>query len=394
MPARFLYQEQSRLWAPANDDDTDTDGTNPVTIDVLANDVGVGGMLPGTVAIIVQPTHGNISVNMKNGKITYTAKANFTGTDTFRYSVRDAAGDTSEANVSVRVNRPVAADDWIDTDGTNPVTISVLDNDSDPDGNSHIQFPGSVTRISNPAHGTVTFDATTNSFTYTANADFTGTDSFRYIVTDDAGAASMPATVFVRVNRPVAADDFATTHGTDAVTISVLDNDSDPDGNAHIQYSGSVTQMTSPLHGTVTFDAATNSFKYTAAVGFIGVNSFQYTVTDDAGATSMPATVRISVLGPNVVNLSRTVTGASIVINVANFASDPEGASAITGPIVVVTSPKHGSFVIDQVHLLITYTPDAGFAGSDSFTYTVTDSFGVVSNVATVDLTVPMSTQS
>src|SRR5262249_19122629 len=160
----------------------------------------------GGVIVLSQPAHGTVSVNHSTGAITYTASASFKGIDTFRYQARDSGGAVGSATVSVRVNRPVAADDWTDTDGTNPVTIAVLANDSDPDGNEHINFPGSVTQVSNPAHGTVTYNPADNTFTYTAIGTFTGTDSFKYLVTDDAGAASNVATVYIRVNRPVAAD--------------------------------------------------------------------------------------------------------------------------------------------------------------------------------------------
>src|SRR5262249_46590292 len=289
------------------------------------------------------------------------------------------------ATVSVRVNRPVAADDWVETDGTNAVTIHVLENDADPDGNEHINYAGSVTQISSPAHGTVTFDVASNSFTYTAAANFSGTDSFQYIVTDDNGAASLPATVFIRVNGPAAADDFAIAHGNNSVTINVLENETDPDGNQHINYVGSVTQISSPAHGTVTFEPATNSFTYTATAGFSGTDSFQYLVTDDAGAASMPATVRVNVEVPAVIDFRPVFQGPSFSIDVRTLASHPEGPSALAS-FTVVTPPQHGHLTVDTVHWTITYVPDAGFSGTDSYTLTVTDVFGVVSNIGTVSL--------
>jgi len=372
--------------AGVTDDFADTDGTNPVTVDVLANDVATGGMVPGSVRISRAPTSGTVSVNTSTGAITYTASTGFAGTDTFRYTARDAAGHSGSATVSIRVNRPVAADDWVDTDGTNAVTINVLENDTDPDGNEHILYAGSVTQVSSPAHGTVTFEAATNSFTYTAADSFEGTDSFQYIVTDDAGAASLPATVFIRVNRPVAADDFAIAHGTNPVTIAVLANDTDPDGNEHILYSGSVTQISSPSHGTVTFDAGSNSFTYTAAAGFSGTDSFQYVVTDDAGAVSMPATVRINVETPTMLGTTVAVVG-SVTIDIAGLASHAEGDAALAS-FAVVTPPTHGHLVLDTVHWTIQYVPNAGFTGSDSFTVQVTDIYGVVSDVGTINLSV------
>src|SRR5262249_47518224 len=161
------------------------------------------------------------------------AACNYTGTDTFKYTVKDRAGFTSNiATVSVTINRPFAADDWSDTDGAAPVTINVLENDSDPDGNQHL-VPGSIVVTASTAHGTALVNAD-GTITYTATGNFSGTDSFQYTVADDNGARSGAAHVFVRINRPTAADDLANFSGTTPVTINVLANDSDPDGNEHL----------------------------------------------------------------------------------------------------------------------------------------------------------------
>src|SRR5207244_2054802 len=169
-----------------------------------------------------------------------------------------------------------------------------------------------------------------------------------YMARDAAGHFAA-ATVTIRVNRPVASDDWVDTDGTNPVTIRVLDNDTDPDGNQHIQFPGSVAMVSSPAHGTVTFDAASNSFHYTAAAGYKGTDSFKYVVTDDAGAASLPATVVINVEVPVVVNSSLLLTGSSGMVNVRNFASHAEGLAVITGPIVVDAPPQHGRLSIDQV---------------------------------------------
>ncbi len=66
--------------------------------------------------------HGTATVHA-NGTVTYTANAGFSGTDSFSYTVKDDKGAVSApANVYVRVNRPTAADEWTDTDGTTPVS--------------------------------------------------------------------------------------------------------------------------------------------------------------------------------------------------------------------------------------------------------------------------------
>src|SRR5262249_41964911 len=158
-----------------------------------------------------------------------TAAATFTGTDSFQYTVNFALGGTSApATVSVRVNRPAAANDWTDTDGTNPVRIDVLETDQDPDGKSHIDPPLAtgprVSVVSGTGVGTATLNAD-GTITYTGVAGFSGTVSFQYVVTDDHGGTSLPATVNVRINAPSAADDFEATTGTIPVAINVLEND-------------------------------------------------------------------------------------------------------------------------------------------------------------------------
>src|SRR5262249_6452540 len=137
-------------------------------------------------------------------------------------------------------------------------------------------------------------DPSTGQITYTARAGFTGTDSFRYQVSDDHGAKSVPATVFVRVNRPTATDDFAQALGTAPVAIDVLANDTDPDGNQHLLPS-SVTIIGLPQHGTVSVDLSTGQIIYKANAGFTGTDTFRYTVTDDNGAISNPAMVVVIV---------------------------------------------------------------------------------------------------
>src|SRR5262249_14284965 len=153
--------------------------------------------------------HGTVTLNA-DGTITYTATAGFTGTDTLQYTVKDDNGATSDqGTLSIRVNRPTAANDWTDTDGPTTVTDDVLANDTDPDGNQHL-VPTSVTLVSHPAHGTAVVNSD-GTITYTAMANFTGTDTFTYMVSDDNGATSNPAAVQVRINRPTAADDWADT---------------------------------------------------------------------------------------------------------------------------------------------------------------------------------------
>ena len=173
------------------------------------------------------------------------------------------------------------------------VAIDVLANDSDADGSL---VPASVTVTQAPADGTTSVDAATGVVTYSPDAGFSGTDSFRYTVEDDDGQASNEATVTVTVGAanaaPVANDDAAATAQGIAVAIDVLANDSDADGSL---VPASVTVTQAPADGTTSVDAATGVVTYTPDAGFSGTDSFGYTVEDNDGQLSNQATVTVTV---------------------------------------------------------------------------------------------------
>jgi len=124
---------------------------------------------------------------------------------------------------------------------------------------------------------------------------------------------------------------------------------------------------------------------YTSAAGFTGVDSFKYTVADNLGAVSNIATVTVTVSGsvsPIAVNDTATTSVAtSVVIGV--LANDTVGG---TPTLTIVTPPANGTAAVNA-NGSVTFTPAAGFAGTVSFTYKVTNAAGT-SNTATVTVTV------
>jgi dTDP-4-dehydrorhamnose 3,5-epimerase-like enzyme len=356
---------------------------HPIQINVLANDPEPSGvtLAPGSVRIS-PPSHGSATVNRSTGVITYTPAANFVGAVEFYYSVADTQGVRSNAAlVGVVVEKPVAADDWSDTDGTTPVAISVLDNDTAPPGGSTL-LPSSVVIVTKPAHGHVVVNAD-GTITYTANATFMGTDVFRYRVSDSAGGVSAPASVYVRVNRPDAADEWTDTDGTTPVSIDVLANATDPDGNGHLVAS-SVVIVSQPAHGHAVANPD-GTITYTAAGNFTGTDSFKYTIADDNGGVSLPATAYVRVNRPTAGNVLAVTTGAApVIIDVLAQSTDPDGNQhLVPDSLVIVTEPAHGTVVANDDGTF-TYTADAGFSGSDSFHYTITDDNGGTSLPGTV----------
>lgn len=168
------------------------------------------------------------------------------------------------------------------------VTINVLANDVAVTGGAL-----TITAVSKPQFGTATTDG--QNVTYTPNAAFVGEDHFTYIVSDGKGTPAA-GTVTVAVtgaggpNQPPTAanDNGGTTPGT-AVTINVLGNDSDPNGDALL-----ITIDSQPHHGTAVVQ--NGQIIYTPAAGYTGVDSFTYIISDGKGGTAT-ATVTVTVGG-------------------------------------------------------------------------------------------------
>uniref|UniRef100_UPI001CD02CB6 cadherin-like domain-containing protein n=1 Tax=Oscillatoria salina TaxID=331517 RepID=UPI001CD02CB6 len=299
-----------------------------------------------------------------------------------------------EVDLNLDNSPPVAVFDTATTTEGEAVEINVVENDTDSDGTLDLT---SVTVATQPTNGTVAVDATTGVITYTPNAAFTGTDSFTYTVDDNEGETSNAATVEVTVDAdvanvaPVATNDTATTAENTAIAIPVLDNDTDSDGTLDLT---SVTVATQPTNGTVAVDATTGVITYTPNAEFTGSDTFTYTVDDNEGETSNAATVEVTVdadvanVAPVAINdTATTAENTAIAIPVLNNDTDSDGTLDLTS-VAVATQPTNGTVSIDDTTGVITYTPNANFTGTDSFTYTVDDNEGETSNAATVEVTV------
>ncbi|MBN1873599.1 MAG: tandem-95 repeat protein, partial [Anaerolineae bacterium] len=206
-----------------------TNEETPVMIAVLADDSDIDDGDSLTVDTVGIAAYGAVTNNGMT--VTYIPLVDFNGTDSFTYTVRDSNGGTATATVIVTVipvnDTPVAEDDAADTGEETPVTVDVLANDSDVDGDSL-----TVGAVGAATHGSVVNNA--SDVTYTPVANFYGTDSFTYTVRDGNGGAAT-ATVVVTVipanDAPVAEDDAADTDEEMPVTVDVLANDSDIEGD-------------------------------------------------------------------------------------------------------------------------------------------------------------------
>ncbi|WML92445.1 Ig-like domain-containing protein [Thiothrix lacustris] len=367
----------SNVPVAVNDTATTTTGT-PVSIDVLANDTD-----PNRDVLIISTFNQGVngSVTKVGNSLVYTSVPGFTGTDTFSYVIVDPAGNKSTAMVTVTVgapspNAPVVRSDTVTTISGTPVRIAVLDNDSDPNGDTL-----SVAGFSTSSNGTVLQEG--NVLIYTPRTGFVGTDTFTYTAIDPAGNRNN-ATVSITVtaatpNLPVANVDQVETLQNAPVTITVLGNDTDPNGDTL-----SLTAVGSAAHGTVTRSG--NTVIYTPNAGFTGEDQFTYTVSDGNGNNATANVfVKINAPGGNLKAVSDLYTvdmnSSANIFNVTN--NDEFPTTGVTVSIVGV--PSHGSASISGNTMV--YTPNANFSGVDKLTYRLTDSRGGTAET-TVDITV------
>lgn len=379
----------------ANDSDIDFDPTlnNPVTE-------------TWRVSAVTQPAGGTVSIASGNQAVNFTPTANWNGQTTFTYTVRDKAGSTATATVTVTVtpvnDKPIATNDsdsMAEDGGTK--TINVLTNDIDVDRDSSLNHPVSdslsVISVTQPSSGGVAaVSADGLSVTFTPTANWNGSVSFTYTISDTSSETST-GTVSLAVNpvndSPLAVTDSASvSEDSGSNTISVLTNDSDIDFDSSLNHpvseSWNISAVTQPLSGgSVSISSDAQTVKFTPAANWNGTTSFTYTVSD-SGGLSATATVSVTVSpvnnAPVAVNDSALMDedDTAITINVLTNDSDVDFNTSLNHPvtdswnITSVTVPDYGTSAIAEGNLAVTYTPPADWNGTATFTYFVTDGSG------------------
>lgn len=278
----------------AVDDTANTVEDTPISIGVLTNDSDPDGSLNvGSVLVTQPPNHGRTRVTV-DGLVEYTPDDDFSGTDSFLYTVLDDLGsESNSAVVTIRISEvndsPIAIDDSASILLSSATILNVLRNDRDTDGTID---PTTLNIVTPPANATVTIDASTGNITYLPSR--AGNDSFTYTVRDNAGALSNVATVTITsLNRgqgPTATADFAQTLEGTVIEIPVLANDSDADGFVDPE---TVTATSPPKHGTVV--VIDELIAYQPDLGFVGQDTFSYQVRDDSGLASNSALVTVTI---------------------------------------------------------------------------------------------------
>ena len=283
-------ESRTRSWvnrAPVATDDTyQVAQSASATFPVMANDTDPDQGDALTLVSVGQPAQGR--VRMDGQQLVYIAPANYVGTDRFTYSIRDQQGLTSTAQVVVTVtgsptpvNRaPVAGDDSYQVASGSSASLAVLGNDTDPDEGDTL----TLAAVTQPPKGQVRIEG--QQLVYSAPSNYAGSEQFTYTVKDRQGL-SATARVVVTVtggaanNRaPVAVADTYWVSGRAPTTLSVLGNDSDPDGD-----SLTIIAVTEPAGKTGTVQIVGSQILYTPKAPFY-TDTFTYTISDGKGGQS------------------------------------------------------------------------------------------------------------
>ena len=355
-----------------------------------------------TTTAFVAPENGNL-ILQNDGNFTYQPNANFSGSDSFQYEITNIYNKTSTSTVQITVfpvnDTPIANNDAYTTNINTILTAtSVLDNDTDSD----IDANGNGDTIivdtnyeSSPSHGTVVLTQD-GVFVYTPETGYSGTDSFNYKIVDGLGLSGI-ATVNITINQvnnaPVTVSDMYTTDtGITLNATSVLDNDTDVDGDT---LSIDISFISSPLNGNVEF-GSDGTFVYTPNFGYVGSDLFTYKAIDNNGGENEGVVnIVIEPTSPIIlqpfarddyytVQEGESLSGGSILDN------DDSSSIVFTAlTATIVNDVTHGTLVLES-NGEFSYTPDNDFIGEDSFIYSASH-FGLTLSSAIVNITITES---
>ncbi|WP_299881427.1 Ig-like domain-containing protein [uncultured Cocleimonas sp.] len=358
----------------ANNDSASVPYNTQIAIDVIDNDSDADG---DTLKITGIGEAGNGQAVISGENIIYTPDTGFSGPDSVSYEINDGKGGTASATLNIKVLErpntvPDARNDSASTVGTTPKNITVLANDTDPEGDTL-----TVTNVTIPSNGTATLNTTTKKIRYIAKNGFSGTDKFKYTISDGYGGTDT-ATVTVTVtppppnNAPDAVEDSAGVDFDKTKTVNVLANDTDPDGDT----LSVVSIVQPPLGFAVLNNDGTIFFDPQSNVGSITVT---YTISDGRGGSDT-ATLTFSSTDPNDGNDSypeiynevvSTPKNTPIFIDVLANDSDADGDVLILDQ---VDQGQNGTTT--KVNGGVLYTPNPGFTGTNIFYYGVHDGHG------------------
>lgn len=364
----------------ANADHVRVIAGTPTTISPLANDSSPSGRKLQLAQIQDAPAGTRIDINQDAGSIEFFSEVS--QTYYLDYAITDGPG-VARSIIRIDVVEPADAsvppsveNDAATLRNGGSTTVAPLANDYDPAGGVLV-----LQSVEVPMDAPLTATIIDHSFIQLSTAD-TLTDQVALTYTVTNGTASATGTIAVtplgvtELQTPLVENDTAVVRVNDIVTVPVLDNDSSPSGlNLTL---GPVIESTDPELGEAWVSDSVVRFK---ANDTAGRTTISYSAVDDRGQAST-GTVEVEIIArnddqnsaPNPKDLdARALVNSPTTIAVPLNNIDSDGDSVTL--IGVDQAPSMGTVKVETTWL--TYTPAPGAAGTDTFTYTVEDRFGL-----------------
>ncbi len=398
----------------------DVNSTNvTTTVSVLHGTVSLGANRQdasgnGTNTLVIS---GSVaSVNARLANLVYTNTADYNGADTLTVSTTDGIATTSSTLALLVEAVQDIAPDAIHTTASTPVTFNVFAAnpvaDSFEDAGRTVAY---VTQLSNPDAGTLVSNLNGNgdgAMRFTPAAGFSGDVTLTYTVTSGGVTETAAVTITVAPALPqnhapmqVVPGSLSATEDTSLVisNISVSDIDGDV-----------LTSTLSVAHGTLTVEGGSTALagvsgngtgsleitgtaaqindklatlRYSSRPDYNGADTLNVSTTDGAATDADAVAITIDAVADIAGDTMSTVAGQALTFNVLTGDGGAQADSfEDTGRTVTAhTNPSHGQLVV-AADGTVSYQPDLGYSGIDSFSYTV--SSGGVTETATVTVEV------
>ena len=361
--------------------------TSTGSASLLDNDSDAEGNSLTAIAVS-SPTYGILTLNT-NGTFSYLHDGSETTSDTFSYKINDGLLDGNTVTVTINItpinDPPITVSDTLDVDESGTVTLtttgssSLLDNDSDSEGNSLNSI-----NVSSPTYGTLTLNSN-GTFSYLHDGSETTSDTFTYKAndgSDDGNTVTITINISpindppITVSDTLEVDESGTVTLTATGSLSLLDNDSDAEGN-----SLTAIAVSSPTYGTLTLNT-NGTFSYLHDGSETTSDSFSYKTNDGPlDGNTVTVTIIINPIDDSPIGVSDTILGihgATITTTTVGNTSlldndyDPEGLS-ISASTTLVSTPTFGSATLNTDGTF-SYTHNGTSTPTlDSFTYIIYD---------------------
>ncbi|MFP5040560.1 Ig-like domain-containing protein [Parasediminibacterium sp. JCM 36343] len=396
---------------PVGVPDIDTTPINtPIPITVKNNDSAQGGNC--TVGIVASPLNGTVSINPATGIATYTPALGYLGKDSFYYSLTTPDGVVSapiKVTVTV-INNIIKKVDIViaKTLVTPPPLVTGQDiifrliviNKGPDDATGVVAADtlsanlGDATNIIAPAGTTATYNATVKNIVWNIGGlSVNKTDTLTFTAHINGGTAvnnmawakgnepepdttNNHAAIPTIAIRPTGVNDLDSTFINFPLTTIVKANDGKDAATDTVKIAST------PKHGTVTINT-NGTVTYTPATDFTGKDSITYTLTNAGGGVSTPITAVFFVKPVGVNDVDSTIVGTPVTTAVIKN----DGGSGIGSTVKIASQPANGTVVANS-NGTVTYTPNVGYTGVDTYTYILTTPDGLVSAPITVVVTV------